>query len=67
MDRLLSALDVRTSNSLNLAELTASTPAGQNPDSADAQVISAAADCSSETLETEAANSGLKEIKATHE
>ncbi|MGD0732823.1 MAG: hypothetical protein ABR956_16280 [Terracidiphilus sp.] len=51
----------------NLLPLTASPPAGQNPDSADAQATSAVADRPSPTRESEAADSGLKEIKATHE
>jgi hypothetical protein len=51
----------------NLLPLTASSPAGQNPESADVQATSAAAIGSAEAQPPEAANSGLREIRATHE
>jgi len=51
----------------NLASLTTSGESGQNPNSANAQVPSAAVSVDSVMLPAAAANSGLKEIVAEHE
>jgi len=51
----------------NFLPLTAQARAAENPDSAGAQVPSAAASGSAETKATATANSGLTEIKVAHE
>lgn len=51
----------------NLASLTTSGEPGQNPNSANAQVPSAAVNVDSAMLPAAAANTGLKEIVAQHE
>jgi hypothetical protein len=51
----------------NLSALTAPARAAQNPESVGAQAPSAAAGGSAETLAPKTADSGLKEIRVTHE